>query len=89
MTTFEATTEGADKPGRHAVLERYANDQWLPDYYRYQRIRRPGARRSHICLLWYSETFAAVVLHRAGWRSYRVCPKAQRRWNHDVRCHLS
>ncbi len=33
MTTFEATTEGADKLGLRAVLERYANDQWLPDYH--------------------------------------------------------
>ncbi len=33
MTTFEATTEGTDKLGLRAVLERYANDQWLPDYY--------------------------------------------------------
>ena len=33
MTTFKATTEGADKLGLRAVLDRYANDQWLPDYY--------------------------------------------------------
>ncbi len=33
MTTFKATTEGTDKLGLRAVLERYANDQWLPDYY--------------------------------------------------------
>ncbi len=32
MTTFKATTEGADKLGLRAVLERYANDQWLPDH---------------------------------------------------------
>ena len=31
MTTFKATTEGTDKLGLRAVLERYANDQWLPD----------------------------------------------------------
>ncbi len=31
--TFKATTEGRDKLGLRAVLERYANDQWLPDYY--------------------------------------------------------
>ncbi len=33
MTTFRATTEGSDKLGLRAVLERYANDQWLPNYY--------------------------------------------------------
>ena len=33
MTTFRATTEGTDKLGLRAVLERYANDQCLPDYY--------------------------------------------------------
>ncbi len=33
MTTFKATTEGTDKLGLRAVLERYANDQWLPNYY--------------------------------------------------------
>jgi len=33
MTTFKATTEGTDKLGLRAVLKRYANDQWLPDYY--------------------------------------------------------
>ncbi len=33
MTTFKATTEGTDKLGLRAVLERYAHDQWLPDYY--------------------------------------------------------
>ena len=33
MTTFKATTEGTDKLGIRAVLERYANDQWLSDYY--------------------------------------------------------
>ncbi len=33
MTTFKATTDGTDKLGLHAVLERYANDQWLPDYH--------------------------------------------------------
>ncbi len=33
MTTFKATTEGTDKLGLCAVLERYANDEWLPDYY--------------------------------------------------------
>ncbi len=33
MTTFKATTEGTDKLGLRAVLERYADDQWLPDYY--------------------------------------------------------
>ncbi len=33
MTTFKATTEGTDKLGLRAVLERYANDQWLPDHY--------------------------------------------------------
>ncbi len=27
MTTFKATTEGTDKLGLRAVLERYANDQ--------------------------------------------------------------
>ncbi len=32
MSTFKATTEGTDKPGLRAVLERYANDQWLPIY---------------------------------------------------------
>ncbi len=32
MTTFKATTEGTDKLGLRAVLERYDNDQWLPDY---------------------------------------------------------
>ncbi len=31
MTTFKASTEGTDKLGLRAVLERYANDQWLPD----------------------------------------------------------
>ena len=31
MTTFKATTEGADKVCFRAVLERYANDQRLPD----------------------------------------------------------
>ena len=33
MTTFNATTEGTDKLGLRSVLERYANDQWLPDYH--------------------------------------------------------
>ncbi len=33
MTTFKATTEGTDKLGLRAVLERYADEQWLPDYY--------------------------------------------------------
>jgi len=33
MTTFRATTEGTDKLGLRAVLERYANDQWLPVHY--------------------------------------------------------
>ncbi len=37
MTTFKATTEGPDKLGLHAVLERYANDQWLPVYYNEER----------------------------------------------------
>ncbi len=32
MTTFKATTEGTDKLGLRAMLEQYANDQWLPDY---------------------------------------------------------
>ncbi len=31
-TTFKATTERTNKLGLRAVLERYANDQWLPDY---------------------------------------------------------
>ena len=33
MTTFAATTDGTNKLGLCAVLERYASDQWLPDYY--------------------------------------------------------
>ncbi len=33
MTTFKAATEGTDKLGLRAMLEHYANDQWLPDYY--------------------------------------------------------
>ncbi len=33
MTTFKATTEGTDKLGLRTMLERYANDQRLPDYY--------------------------------------------------------
>ena len=33
MTTFKATTEAPDKHGLRAVLERYANDQWLPVHY--------------------------------------------------------
>jgi hypothetical protein len=33
MTTFKATTEGPDRLGLRAVLERYANDQWLPVHY--------------------------------------------------------
>ncbi len=33
MTAFKATTEGTDELGLRAVLERYANDQWLPDHY--------------------------------------------------------
>ncbi len=33
MTTFKATTEGTDKLGLRAVLERYANDEWLPVHY--------------------------------------------------------
>ena len=37
MTTFKATTEGVDKLGLRAVLEHYANDQWLPDYYNKQQ----------------------------------------------------
>ncbi len=38
MTTFKTTTEGTDKLGLRAVLKRYANDQWLPDYYDKQRV---------------------------------------------------
>ncbi len=38
MTTFKATTEGTDKLGLRAVLERYAKDQWLPDYDDEQRV---------------------------------------------------
>ncbi len=42
MTTFKATTEGTDKLCLRAVLERYANDQWLPDYNPiYQGSREP------------------------------------------------
>ncbi len=37
MTTFKATTEGTDKLGLRAVLERYANDQWLTDHYTEQQ----------------------------------------------------
>ncbi len=37
MTTFKATTEGTDKLGLRDVLERYANDQWLPDHYNEQQ----------------------------------------------------
>ena len=33
MTTFKATTEGTDKLDLRAALERYANDQWLPNHY--------------------------------------------------------
>ncbi len=33
MTTFKAITEGTDKLGLRAMLDRYANDQWLPEYY--------------------------------------------------------
>ena len=33
MTTFKATTEGSDKLGLRAVLERYANDQWMAVHY--------------------------------------------------------
>ena len=33
MTKFKATTEGTDKLRLRAVLEHYANDQWLPDDY--------------------------------------------------------
>ncbi len=37
MTTFKATIEGTDKLGLRAVLERYANYQWLPDHYTEQQ----------------------------------------------------
>ena len=30
MTTFKATAEGSDKLGLREILEKYANDQWLP-----------------------------------------------------------
>ncbi len=33
MTTFKVTTEGSDKLGLRAVLERYANDQWMAAHY--------------------------------------------------------
>ncbi len=33
MTTFKATTEGSDKLGLRAVLEHYANDQWMAVHY--------------------------------------------------------
>ena len=33
MTTFKATTEGSDKLGLRAVLEGYANDQWMAVHY--------------------------------------------------------
>ncbi len=33
MTTFKATTEGSDKLGLRAVLEQYANDQWMASHY--------------------------------------------------------
>ncbi len=33
MPTFKATTAGTDKLGLRAMLDCYANDQWLPDYY--------------------------------------------------------
>ncbi len=33
MTTFKATTEGSDKLGLRAVVERYANDQWMAVHY--------------------------------------------------------
>ncbi len=33
MTTFKATTEGSDKLGLRAVLEQYANDQWMAVHY--------------------------------------------------------
>ena len=33
MTTFKATTAATDKLVLRAVLEQYANDQWLPDHY--------------------------------------------------------
>ncbi len=47
MTTIKATTEGTDKLGLRAVLERYANDQWLPDYYYYeQRTERVKSSRN-------------------------------------------
>lgn len=32
MTTFKATTDGTDKLGLRAVLERYVNGPWLPDH---------------------------------------------------------
>ena len=38
MTTFKATTEGTGKLGLRAVLKRYANDQWLPDYYNGEQL---------------------------------------------------
>ena len=37
MTTFKATTEGSDKLGLRAVLEGYANDQWLAVRYTEQQ----------------------------------------------------
>ncbi len=33
MTTFKATTEGSDKLGLRAILEQYANDQWMAVHY--------------------------------------------------------
>ncbi len=33
MTTFKATTEGSDKLGLRAILEHYANDQWIAVHY--------------------------------------------------------
>ncbi len=33
MTTFKATTEGSDKLGLRAILEHYANDQWMAVHY--------------------------------------------------------
>ena len=41
MTTFKATTEGTDKLGLRAVLERYANDQvWST-----KSVQKYGGRR--------------------------------------------
>ncbi len=33
MTTFKATTDGSDKLGLRAILEHYANDQWMAVHY--------------------------------------------------------